>query len=106
MRKYFTIVFLSGLVATALAALPIGEKKVTADGNIVVEGSSEVSVLTDGEALVSIRRGASRTRMPSDADGDTAYTVVGDVARTFRGTDLKDVYVDLVGATYAIVTWR
>jgi hypothetical protein len=99
------VAIILAMTAAALASLPYGEKKLTADGNVTVLGSSEVEVLADGEARVSIRNTAG-TRYPAAAAGDTAYTLQDGVPRTFGGTGLHYVYVDLVTATTVVVTWK
>lgn len=103
--KKLVIIIAVLLAAAALAGLPYGEKKVTADGNVSVRGSSVVELLADGEATVSIRRNGG-TRFPVSASGDTSFTLQEGVARSFSGTLIEDVYVDLVDATYVIVTWQ
>ena len=105
MRTAITAVAIMLLVGAALAALPIGEKKVTADGNVNVRGSALVELLADGEAKITIRRNGGLA-YPYAASGDTSFTIQDGVARTFQTTMLEDVYVDLVDATYVIVTWQ
>jgi hypothetical protein len=105
MRTIFTALAIVLIVGAALAALPVGEKKVTADGNVNVRGSAMVELLADGEAKITIRRNGG-TAYPSAAGSDTSFTINEGVARTFTTTMLEDVYVDLVDATYVIVTWQ
>jgi hypothetical protein len=110
MRRLITLLLLAGLAGTVIAALPYGESKVTADGNVDITGASSVELLTDGTATATIRRydarGDSLAAWPGAAAGDTAYNLVDGVPRTFSGTQLRHVYIDLDGATYCIVTWR
>lgn len=109
MRKVLsTALLLLVVAALCTAALPRGEKKVTSDGNVTVTGSSEVELLADGEARVTIRYavGDSTVAAPAAATGDTSFTIVSGVPRAFNGLNLRYVYVDLVDASYVIVTWR
>jgi hypothetical protein len=99
---FVTIVLIAG---AAMAALPVGEKKVTADGNVNVRGSAMVELLADGEAKITIRRNGGIS-YPLAAGSDTSFTINDGVARTFTTTMLEDVYVDLVDASYVIVTWQ
>jgi len=103
--RFVSIIILAIMAAAAFAALPVGEKKVTADGNVNVRGSAMVELLADGEAKITIRRNGG-TAYPSAAGSDTSFTINAGVARTFTTTMLEDVYVDLVDATYVIVTWQ
>ena len=105
MIRALTLIVLLAMAGAVVAALPYGEKKLTADGNVTVTGSSEIEVLADGEARVSIRNTAG-TRYPAAASGDTCYTLQDGVPRTFSGSALQYVYVDLVSATTVVVTWK
>lgn len=105
MRTTLVVIAALMIVGVAIAALPVGEKKVTADGNVDVRGSAMVELLADGEAKITIRRNGGKA-YPSAAGSDTSFTINDGVARTFTTTMLEDVYVDLVDASYVIVTWQ
>jgi len=104
MRKLVIIIAVL-LAMAAVAALPHGEKKVTADGNVNVRGSSKIELSSDGEAKITVRYNGGKTS-PAAAAGDTSFTLTERSPREFSGLLLEDVYVDLVDATYVVVTWQ
>jgi len=99
----FAILLVAGL---ALAVLPGGEKKLSADAGINLTGHTTVELLADGEAKIRLWSGG--VRFPYSASGDTWYTIQDGLPRSFEpsGAGLDSIYVDLVDASYVIVTWR
>jgi len=97
----------------ALAVIPTGETKVVADAWVDVSGATHVEALGDGEARVSFysRTGGgwttNWTRRPRGADPDTCVWLQEGAPRSFSYIGgIDSVYVDLVDATYVILSWR
>lgn len=111
MRRYALVglIALTVIISTGFTLLPRGEERVTSDGNVVVTGASRIEVLADGgDAKMTIRtwdtQGDSLVAWP--ATGDTSYTLLDGIPRVFNEVQLRFVYIDLVGASSVVVTWR
>ena len=107
MRKLLVLLVVA-VAGLAAAIMPTGEAKIEADAWQAI-GTTHVDVIADGEARVSFYRRTATAwiRYPQSAAGDTCYTLIDNVPRGFsHAAGIDSVYVDLVDATYVIVSWR
>jgi hypothetical protein len=96
------------VAAAALAVMPTGERKIEADGAVTIMGT-EVELLADGEARVTIYRTVSGkvSRAPIAAASDTFFTLYDNMPRVFSNpSGIDSLKIMLVDATYVQVSWR
>lgn len=108
MRKLFVLLLVVFVAGLAAAIMPTGEAKIESDGWQAI-GTTHVDAIADGEVRLSFyrRAGTSWIRYPLSAAGDTCYTLIENIPRGFSHTaGIDSVYVDLVDATFVVLTWR